>query len=412
MLAFWIFAKDLKIMIRDKQTFIVLIAMPLLLIAILGAALSGVVKDNTKDAELSLFNIAVIDFDQSEESTLFVDDILIARLSSIFNIEIIKEEELETKFKQEGLTLALLIPEGFGQHIEAHQTPIVKLISKGEASLEKSIITISLLHYQNIDLGIDQIVENITRIFIMQAEQTGQRPEMSAISSNLVTLQDGGSSLRQAKTEQNARMGQQTVDSFAYYAVAMGVMFMLITVNNLVGRMLTEKEDPVYLRQFITNLTPQQYLLGKFIGIVGMTFIQLVITIIGSRVLFKVYWGQSVISILFTMIIITISTAAMGVFLASFMNKSSTYTMMGTLGTQILAVLGGSFVPIYKFPDWMVSITMVLPNSLGLQMFLTIMTGGTLVDIWQQGVIASIVSIILLFIAWVKLSRKGGGIHV
>lgn len=412
MLAFWIFAKDFKIMIRDKQTFIVLIAMPLLLIAILGAALSGVVRDNTKNAELSLFNVAVIDLDQSKESTLFVDDILIARLSSIVHIQKIKEAELEEKFNKHNLTLALIIPTGFGKQIETHQTPNVKLISKGEASIEKSIITISLLHYQNVDLGVDSIVENMTRMFVTHAEQTGESPEMSGISANLAKLQDGRTNLRQTKTEQNARMGQQTVDSFSYYAVAMSVMFILITVNSLVGRMLTEKEDPVYLRQFVSNITTHHYLLGKFFGIVSITFLQLLITVLGSRLLYKVDWGESIISILLTMLIITISTAAIGVFLASFIDKSSTYTMVGTLGTQILAALGGSFVPIYMFPDWMVAITTVLPNALGLRMFLEIMTGGTLVDIWQQGVIAITVSFVLFFIAWIKLSRKGGEAHV
>ena len=48
MLAFWVFAKDFLVFARDKQTFLLLIAMPLILIAILGFALSGLVKDAQK----------------------------------------------------------------------------------------------------------------------------------------------------------------------------------------------------------------------------------------------------------------------------------------------------------------------------------------------------------------------------
>jgi|GEM_PF-1509152 len=412
MLAFWVFVKDFLIFARNKQTFILLIAMPLMLIAILGAALSGLIQNSDEEAKLSSFNIAVIDKDQSEESFFFVDDILIDRLFSVLNVTKMDESKLDHAFKTEQITLAVIIPEGFGNAIEQHDKPSLKLVSQGDASIEESIITIAALHYQNLDLAISKIVEKVTRTLVEQSKKTGQSPEMSNLSDVITKLDGGANSLRESKNEMNVRMGSKTVGSFQYYAVGMGVMYLLITVTTLVSNILVEKEDPVYLRQFVSNLTPQQYLLGKYLSLIAITFIQLSITIIGTNLLFNVDWGDSILCILFTMLTTTISTSALGLFIGSLIKKASTFTSMSMVSTQILAALGGSFVPIYLFPDWMVTVTKVLPNSLGLQMFLDIMTGATFADIWQEGVIALVVSLLLFAVSWIRLSRKGGAIHV
>lgn len=411
MLAIWIFLKDCLIFIRDKQTFLLLVAMPLVLIAILGAALSGVVKDSSEEATLASFHIAVVDEDQSEQSTLFIDDILIGQLSTMLNVQKVAAQEVEESFKKDDVSLALYIPQGFGDKIDKHETPHVKVVTNGDASIEQSIISIALLHYQNADLAIDQMISTITATLTEQAKQTGVAPVALDFDEISASLNENGQSLAQAKVEQNARMGNQTVSSFQYYAVAMGVMYLIITVTILVGRILIEKEDPVYLRQFVSSLTARQYLIGKYLGLIVMVFLQLTVTVIGTRVLFKVHWGDSIISIIYTMVILTLSMSAVGLAIASFTKKAATFNNMSMIGTQIMAALGGSFVPIYLFPEWMVTLTKILPNALGLQMFLDIMTGATFADIWKDGVITLLISIVLFIIAWMRLGRKGGGIH-
>lgn len=412
MLAFWVFAKDFVIFARDKQTFLLLIAMPLLLIAILGFALSGVVKDSTDEATLANFKIAVVDEDLSEQSAMFVDEILIGQLSDMLTVSKLEHVQVAEAFKADQISVALYLPEGFGLAFEQHTAPTVKLVSHGDTSIEQSIIAISLQHYQNVDLAVDYITEKLTATFIAQAQQAEAVFDQSNVDSIFATMSETGNSLEEAKTEQNVRMGSQTVGSFQYYAVGMGVMYLLITVTSLVGSMLSEKEEPVYLRQFVSKLTAQHYLIGKYLSLIVMSFLQLTITVLGTSILFKVDWGNSIVSIIFTMLTLTLSTSALGLFIASFIKKATTFNSMSMVGTQILAALGGSFLPIYLFPEWMVTVTKVLPNALGLQMFLDVMTGATLVDIWQTGVIALVVSLVLFIFAWIRLGRKGGAVYV
>ena len=56
------------------------------------------------------------------------------------------------------------------------------------------------------------------------------------------------------KKQPSAQKQNQSV-SFQYYAAAMGVMFLLMTVVQGVSTMILEKEQEVYKRLLLSNLT-------------------------------------------------------------------------------------------------------------------------------------------------------------
>ena len=77
--------------------------------------------------------------------------------------------------------------------------------------------------------------------------------------------------------------------------------------------------------------------------------------------------------------------------------------------TQIMAAVGGSMVPLYVFPDWVISITKFLPNGLALQTYLDLMSGATVSEILPA--IAGSVGLGLMFFAIglirLSLERRG-----
>ena len=86
------------------------------------------------------------------------------------------------------------------------------------------------------------------------------------------------------------------VDSFQYYAAAMGVMFLLMTVVQGVSTMILEKEQEVYKRLLLTNLSYTNYLSGKLLGLIILCLIQAFIIIIGTKLLFGVDWGSPLLA--------------------------------------------------------------------------------------------------------------------
>ncbi|MCR8657569.1 ABC transporter permease [Paenibacillus endoradicis] len=401
MLSMWIVQKDLLLLIRNKKALLTLLLMPLILIAILGSAFSNMFA-STEDETVAMFHIGVVNEDGTEQSDRFVEDVLQNQLSNFMTIEEITRSEINEAMDSERISVTLLIPKGFGDQLINNNLPEVELISAGESSIQTSIIESALIQYQQVNAGITATVATLTNHYTELA-QKGEpiSGEMYDANSEMMTLAEPIHEVTVSGTE-------KTVGSFQYYAVAMGVMFLTMTVVTLVGTMIEEKNDTVYARQLTTRLVAGQYVVGKFIGLLIISLVQLSLIVGGTSLLYGVDWGDSISAILLTMFSFTLSTTGLGVLVGSFMKTEESFGSIGMIGTQIMSALGGSFVPIYMFPDWMVVISKVLPNALALQMFMNIMTGEGVATIANEAIIATGVGLLLLVLAWMRLARKGG----
>ena len=393
--------KDLLLLMRNKKALITLLLMPLILIAILGSAFSNMFG-SSEDETVAMFHIGVVNEDGSEHSNRFVKDVLHDQLNNFMTIEEFSRSQIEHAMNSERISVVLLIPQGFGDQLTNNKSPQVELISAGDSSIQTSIIESALIQYQQVNAGITETIAILTNHYTKLA-QSGEviNNEMYDANAELLTLAEPIHEVTVSGTE-------KTIGSFQYYAVAMGVMFLTMTVVTLVGTMIEEKGDTVYARQLTTKLLVGQYIIGKFVGLLMVSFVQLSLIVGGTSLLYGVNWGDSIAAILLTMLSFTLSTAGLGVFVGSLMKNEESFSSIGMIGTQIISALGGSFVPIYMFPDWMIVISKVLPNALALQMFMNIMTGEGIRAIMNEAFIASSVGVLLLALAWVRLSRKGG----
>lgn len=69
----WIAWKDVKIRIKDRKGFMMLILMPLILTCILGAALGSVVDGGSQIDDIK---VGYVQADQSEAANMFKTDVL------------------------------------------------------------------------------------------------------------------------------------------------------------------------------------------------------------------------------------------------------------------------------------------------------------------------------------------------
>lgn len=424
MRSIWIFFKDLILLLRDKQALLTMIAMPLILIGILGMAFSNLFSesDTTSDVKVASFELAVVDLDQSTYSTRITNELLDQYLNDYIDLQLMSLAEMELALAQVTVEQALIIPAGFEASINSGEQAAVTLITAGTSTYPELILNSALLQYSMTNAGIEASIALLTEHYAQQPPEAGMMtPEQPAADAG--TRAPGGQPASdlpaaaelQQQAEQtvplhieNVRGSSETVSSFQYYAVAMAVMFLLMTVVILIGSMIEEKNEPVYDRQLTTMLQPWQYMLGKFIGLFLISNLQLLVIVAGTALLFGVNWGNSTLGLMLTMLSFTMSTSGLGVFVGSFIQKESVFTNVGMIGTQILAAIGGSFVPIYLFPEWMHVAAKVVPNALALQMFLELMSGGAAADIWQEAAIAAAVGIVLMLLAWLRLMKQGG----
>lgn len=378
MSCFWLAVKDLLLIGRDKKAFLTLIMMPLLLIAILGAAFGNVFQEEG-DVEIPKFTLGVVNLDEGTVGGILADEVFGKGLPDQIRVKHFQRDEMEQKIQDHKLSVGIVIPANFTTSLSTGKAAEIKLISVPNPGVKTMIV-------QSV---IEQFMQNYT------VESEAMKQSMEKALKAGMTMEEYQASMI-AKTSQKAEVNQtiasqlnektvqaesKPVGSFQYYAAAMGVMFLLMTVAEGVSAMILEKEQEVYNRLQVSKLSYHQYLVGKMLGLITISLIQAFVIIIGTTFIFGVDWGDSVAGVIVITISFVISACGLGVLAGSFIKKEKTFSVASMLATQIMAAIGGSMAPLYIFPDWAVFVGKFLPNGLALQTYIELMSGSSLIDI-------------------------------
>ena len=380
-MSIWIVWKDLLLFFRDKKSFFTLFFMPIILIAILGAAFGENMKGNS-EVNINSFRVGITDQDMSTTSKLFISTLSKSELSEIIDIKLLSKEQLEKDLNSRVIKMGIIIHANFEKSLLEHDNVQLNLLKGPNSTLQAMVLENLVLQFsQNYEMN--RILMPLT-----------QGEEIDNVSNQLK---------KELIAERNIHINSQPITSFQYYAGGMGVLFLLMTVVFLVGSMIEEKEEEVYKRLIVSKISNTSYIVGKLVGIVLMSMIQLAVIILFTSFVFKVNWGEpfTVVMIGFSFIL---NAAGLGVLIGSFINREKTFNSVGILGTQVLAALGGSMVPLYLFPQWVMNISYFLPNSLALQMFLKSMAGADFSEI-QSGLLLSCgMGLVFFIIALLRMS--------
>ncbi|MDI3317269.1 MAG: ABC transporter permease [Bacillota bacterium] len=168
-----------------------------------------------------------------------------------------------------------------------------------------------------------------------------------------------------------------------YYAIGMGVFFLLFAANSAASEWLVERKKGIYARVRTAGVGRSAYFLARFAGaaLVGVVF--MVIQAAGTRLLFGVHWGDPL-----AWAALTVAGAAMAAGLATvIMVLSRDETSMGFVGAaffNVIGFLGGSMMPAYVFPGWLDRISGWLPNRWLLDAYGRLHRGSGFAAIWPE----------------------------
>ena len=388
----WLAWKDLLLVVRDKKAFLTLILMPLLLIAILGSAFGNIMKEN-EDITIKKFTLGVVNFDQGQLSKVLTEEVFSKSLSKQIQVKYYQEDDLYKKIKDHKLTVGIVIEKDFTQSLMTGKGTKVKLLSVPDTNINTTIV--------------QTVIEQFSRSVPIEAVAAQMAQPVQAGNPSGIVQEGYGKKPLLKETSIDAKT--KPVSSFQYYAAAMGVMFLLMTVVQGVSTMILEKEQDVFQRLLLTNLTYSNYLLGKMLGLIIICLTQAFIIIFGTKLFFGVNWGPSISGIVIMTFAFVVNASGLGVLAGSMIKKEESFNVAGMFGSQIMAALGGSMVPLYVFPDWVVSVTKFLPNGLALQTYLDLMSGASLSKILPA--IAASIGLGMLFFAIglirLSLERRG-----
>lgn len=390
MKSFIIAWKDFKIRFTDRRGFMMMLLMPLLLTAILGSALSAVLDEGGLPKTV----IGYYQEDEDTFATMFRTDVLEAKeiKDDVKAWKVSSRTDLEKMLKEKKIDVGIVIPKQWGEHIQEGKLKEVVLLTDPAKDIQAKIADSLILSFTERA----QTVAFATKSVVTDLAQS-QQGNVQEVAKNM------GSDLPAIATShengiKTGTIGKKTVVAMQYYAAAMLVMFLLYNVTVGAKSIVGEQRTETLARLLTTPTSSYSVLLGKFFGTLLFACIQFGVFVIATHYAFGVNWGNDSAQLIAVGVSYAICVSGLSMLIAAFIRDEKTADVMGGIGIQLLAVLGGSMLPIYAFPEALQKFANIAPNKWALTSFLDIMSGtswNTLLPIILSLSSAGILSVII-----------------
>lgn len=317
MVIFNIILKDVKQSFRNKKELLLMILFPIVLMTILGGALSKAMQG---DGNLTLDKVKVLYAVQGENSNL----------SQAFS-------GLKTGLKE--------------QNVEFKE---IKDIKQGKESLQNmdyscfvvvdeknNAIDLFKNEKQGIDAG---LIEGILNTFV---EKYNLVSEVGKINPAMVPEVLKESNDKHIELQSlNSKMEPRAID---YYGVAMTSLIILYSAMTGGFGIIGERTRKTDRRMYVSPISKKQIFLGKTVAAVIITIMEILIVVLFSKYILKVNWGNDMFAVAGIFITEILMAVSMGVCTAMIIKSEAGFNGIINLIITVMVFLGGGYVPIEVF---------------------------------------------------------------
>ncbi|MGH2442887.1 MAG: ABC transporter permease [Chloroflexota bacterium] len=351
-------AKDLRQLIRDRGALIMLFVVPLLLMGILGAAFSSFGNGSATRTTLPVVN--------RDGSAMSVALISALRRAPTLNVQVRSDVPSLKKAVRDGTNDGLLIiPAGFGAALHGrHPNARVNFYTVSNNNSTSA----QLLSYTVGSVIQRFAFQRVTASAVTQAQQQAAGKANPAVTRRLAVAATQSLdrtppvSLRTVNVGQNRNAQDNTVPGYA-------LMFALFGVTAGAGSILEEKEAGTFKRLLIAPLAPFALLGGKLLATFLQIFVQLIVLFALGSVLFKINLGPSLPALLLLIVGTSFAATGLGMILVSLVKNQRQLRPISTVIVLSFSAIGGSWWPVSIEPSWMQNLGKVTLNGWAMRGF-------------------------------------------
>lgn len=450
MRVFNIIFKDLKVLLTDKKTLGLLIIMPILLTTILGAALGGTFSSDFDKRSIRIAVVKEYDFAYEKDkfmeflnNNLFFQNINQEQLKGLetymenfsgeFNPEemffnefldnndmkkvlqyqVLDLEKAKELLRNNKISSIVILPEDFIYNMYVNFFPLpsrneldIKIINNPDNYINNQIIEGVMNSFAEIN--------NISIVGKVTYFETGidEGIDMMTLSSSGGIIESFYGIIEEAKVkieEENVDK-KEPLSSIEYYAVAMTAMFILFAAGEGAYLLLEEKDNLTYARMTVAGVSKSLIAIGKYFTIFSFTLMQILVMILYSTLVLGVDWGDKWLVTLITLCT-TFSIAGLGTMLASVSYKIGNYKMADAFSSILvflLALIGGSYMPVEILPKFMHNLGNFIPNGAALKAYNKVMLGDGITQILPFLLSLIGMGVVFTLIAVYILNAEGG----
>lgn len=391
--------KELQVLLRDRVAWLLMVAAPLALTAVMGFAFSGL----QTGAGLPAIPVVVVNQDEGVLGQTLVDWLTSAELSDLLAPTLAADAgAARRRVDEDTAAAAVIIPPDLTESV---------LTSAGTVSIEvyaNPARTVGAGVVKSIVARFAQVVAAAaasTEVTVTQLVQSGRlAPEQAAAFAAEFGQRAAAAAVARELVSVNLQTTRDTAEPdfnyMAYYAPSMAIMFLMFAMVTAARTWLTEQELGTLARLRAAPARPFELLGGKILGIVGGGVLQMAVLILATHYLLGVEWGQPLAVAVLVMLVV-LALAALGLALAAFLRTAGQVSAVGGAGVMILSAVGGNFAPRLAMPVWLRGLGYLCPNAWGLEGFLKLAAGATLADLTTEiAVLTAITGVFFGLAVW------------
>lgn len=376
-MSFFIIAlKDIKIRLFDRKGFVMMLLMPIILTAILGSALSGVFGENGSIPKTTVGIVVSSPDDLLTDQ--FIHDVLQGdELKESLTVkQIDSKERLQEEVEQQRVDVGLFLPAGWGEGLANGDVHDLTIYHDPKKEIQSKIIQTITTSFVEKATSVSIATGVLTEELATAVPASNQKINIADISMQIADeLTKIASSKVDAVTAE--KDGKEPISGMQYYAAAMAAMFLLFNITIGAKSIIQERKTETLARLMSSPIRYSSIIFGKFLGTLYYSIIQFFIFVLTTHFLFDVNWGNNLLQIVAIGLAYSISVAGFSMIIAGLLTEEKTADSVGGLGIQILALLGGSMVPLTAFPEGLQRLANIAPNKWALNSFLEVMNGTT-----------------------------------
>lgn len=367
---FWhIAVKDLKVRVRDKSAFVVLLILPMVMIIVLGTVFNWAGSSFTA-------NVTLVDLDGGDMARRLTQDVFASpQLKDLLVVTSVPTEaEARTLVEQGKTGAAVIIPAGFSSGVSAGTKVSIVILGNPETATQAGVIR-NVVESFTAEVQRRQLAASIA---IRTLQQSGAVPPQRMQEAVQSVLNEVGTSRTTGvvSVRTTTQEGIKVPRALDYYAVGMALLYLIFTANTGTEGMLEEKRQHTLSRVLSTPTSRSQVLLGKLVGIFAIAALQFAMIIILTRVLYGVNWGASVPAVIVMATATVLAGAGLSTLIAALARTPEQAGSIGPAVALIYSLLGGTMWPVYNMPAWMNSVSRLTFTRWAIEGFTSLMVNG------------------------------------
>ncbi|BCG61299.1 ABC transporter permease [Paenibacillus sp. URB8-2] len=379
-------AYELRRLFRSRTMLINLFLLPILLIFLLGSALSGVM-DGGEDKTIDSFRVGIVDSaaNPSEHSQLVGSFLKSPEVTEIITPVTADSREAAVSGLRSGeYGYVVIVPAGFDKDI----------MSGKEARLEY------ILGKNRTDNMVAATVFDNFLSSINYRQAAAMKLGPQAIPAMTVSGEGGPAAvLGKLNEEAPAYTASQ------YYAAAMLLMFLLMCGQMVITSLYSEKDNHTLFRIGSMPVKGGELFIGKMLGIGLVSVLQCASIIVATHFLFGVYWGNRPGLLALVCMLMIFASLTLSVVICMFVRTAALARSILSGLTVVMTFISGGMAPL---PDsWLNTGGAFSINHWGLRSILRMMLESPLSQISGSIVMLSLIGFVLTGLAFFSYRKVG-----